>query len=154
MPDLITHTLFVYPSKRLFPKKLVFILIGSILPDLLGRTLGVFPVDSSLISWFQLSIHTPFCLLLFTYSLSFFFPQKIRNNAFIFILIGVFSHFLLDFFQKTITLGNLWFFPFSFASPQIQLIWPDDTIYLIPVFILINLLLSLPKLSLPNNPKQ
>jgi membrane-bound metal-dependent hydrolase YbcI (DUF457 family) len=141
MPDLLTHTLFVYPSKKIFPKQLVFILIGSILPDLLGRALGVFDINSSLVYWYQLAIHTPFSLFLFTYSLSFFFPQKIRKTVFVFILIGVFSHFFLDFFQKTITIGNFWFFPFSFASPQIHLIWPDESIFLIPVFILINLLL-------------
>ena len=147
MPDLVTHALFVFPAKKIFPKRLLFILIGSILPDLLGRTLGVFPMDSSLIYWYQLAIHTPFCLILFTYCLSFFFPQKIRKTVFVLILIGVFSHFFLDLFQKTITIGNLWFFPFSFVSPQLQLIWPDDTIYLIPVFILINLYPSYSSLS-------
>lgn len=153
MPDLLTHSLFVYPSKKLFPKKLVFILIGSILPDLLGRTLGVFPVDSSLIYWYQTVIHTPFSLLLFTYSLSFFFPERERRTIFTFLLIGIASHLFLDLFQKSIGLAYPWFFPFSFSSFQIPLIWPDDTIYLIPVFILINLLVSLPKSSLPNNLK-
>ena len=147
MPDLVTHALFVYPAKKLFPKQLVFILIGSILPDLLGRTLGVFPVGSSLIYWYQIAIHTPLSLILITYSLSFFFPQKERKTIFIFILIGVFSHLFLDLFQKTFIIGNLWFFPFSFASPQIQLIWPDESIFLIPVFILINLMLSSLKFS-------
>lgn len=143
MPDLITHTLFVYPAKRIFPKNLVFILIGSILPDLLGRTLGVFPVDSSLIYWYQTVIHTPLALILVTYSLSFFFPQKTRKAIFIFLLIGIASHLFLDLFQKSIGLAYPWLFPISFSSFQIPLIWPDDTIYLIPVLIIMNIIFGI-----------
>ncbi|PIY70236.1 hypothetical protein COY89_02100 [Candidatus Roizmanbacteria bacterium CG_4_10_14_0_8_um_filter_36_36] len=142
MPDLVTHALFVYPAKKWFPKNTIFILIGALLPDLLGRSLGVFNFNLSLIYWYQLAIHTPFCLILFTYSLSFFFREKERKIVFLFILIGAFSHFLLDFFQKTIIIGNLWFFPFSFVSPQLQLFWPDDSIYLIPVLIISNLIFA------------
>lgn len=141
MPDLLTHALFAYPAKKIFPEKLVFILIGSILPDLLGRALGVFISNSSFVYWLQLAIHTPLSLLLFAYSLSFFFPEKDRKTVFILILIGVISHFFLDLFQKTITVGNLWFFPFSFASPQIQLIWPDESIFTIPLFLIVNIFL-------------
>lgn len=141
MPDLITHSLFVYPAKKKWPKHILFLLIGSILPDLLGRILGVFISDSTLVNWFQLTIHTPFSLLLFTYSLSFFFPEKERKTIFTFLIAGVFAHFFLDLFQKTFVLGNLWFFPLSFKSFQIQLIWPDDTIVLIPVFLFINLII-------------
>ena len=140
MPDLITHALFVYPAKRIFPKNLIFILIGSILPDLVGRIPGVFISNSSIIGWYQTIIHTPLALILITYSLSFFFPQKIRKTVFIFILLGIASHLFLDLFQKSIGLAYPWFFPFSFSSFQIPLIWPDESIFLIPVFILINLL--------------
>jgi len=143
MPDLLTHTLFVYPAKKWFPKNTIFILIGAILPDVLGRTLGVFISDSTIIGWYQLVIHTPLCLLLFTYSFSFFFPEKTRKTIFLFMLLGVVSHLFLDLFQKSITVGYLWFFPFSFASFNIPLFWPDESIFLIPVFILINTILIL-----------
>ena len=141
MPDLVTHALFVLPAKKLFPKQLVFILIGSILPDLLGRTLGVFPIDSPLIFWYQTVIHTPIALILITYSLSFIFPQRERKTIFTFLLIGIASHLFLDLFQKSIGLAYPWFFPLSFSSFQIPLIWPDDTIYLIPILVIINLLI-------------
>lgn len=143
MPDLFTHALFVYPAKKLFPRKLVFILIGAILPDLLGRILGVFISNSSIIGWYQTVVHTPFSLILIAYSLSFFFTQKERRTIFTFLLISIASHLFLDLFQKSIGLGYLWFFPFSFSSFQIPIIWPDDTIYLIPILIIINIIFGL-----------
>jgi len=140
MPDLITHSLFIYPAKKWFPKGIIFLLIGSILPDLLGRTLGVFVSDSSFIGWYQTVIHTPLVLLFFIYSASFFFPGKERKKVFLFLALGIASHLFLDLFQKTIGPGYLWFFPFSFKSFQIPLLWPDDTIYLIPILIIINII--------------
>jgi membrane-bound metal-dependent hydrolase YbcI (DUF457 family) len=141
MPDLLTHTLFVYPAKKWLPEKIIFLLIGAILPDILGRTLGVFISDSTIVGWYQVAIHTPMCLALFVYSLSFFFPQKERKTVFLFIILGAASHLFLDLFQKTTTFGYLWLFPFSFSSFNIPLFWPDESIFLIPMFILINILL-------------
>ncbi|MDP3990755.1 MAG: hypothetical protein Q8P63_00395, partial [Candidatus Nealsonbacteria bacterium] len=98
MPDLITHSLFVYPANKWFPAGILFLLIGSILPDLLGRVLGVFIADSSIVGWYQTVIHTPLALLLFIYSFSFFFPEKERKNIFLFLAVGVASHLFLDLF--------------------------------------------------------
>ena len=141
MPDLITHSLFIYPAKKFFPKGILFLLIGSILPDLLGRSLGVFISDSSMIGWYQTVIHTPLALLLFIYSFSFFFPEKERKKIFLFLSLGTASHLFLDLFQKTLGLGYLWFFPFSFKSFQIPLFWPDESIFLIPAFAILNLII-------------
>ena len=141
MPDLITHSLFIYPAKKWFPAGILFLLIGSILPDLLGRSLGVFIADSSIVGWYQAVIHTPLALLLFIYSFSFFFPEKERKKVFLFLSLGVASHLFLDLFQKTLGLGYLWFFPFSFKSFQIPLFWPDESIFLIPAFAILNLII-------------
>ncbi|MFH1827606.1 MAG: metal-dependent hydrolase [bacterium] len=138
MPDLLTHALFSYPAKKIFPKKLVFILIGSILPDLLGRSLGIFILNPSIVGWYQTVVHTPFSLVLIIYCLSFFFPQGERKTIFTFLLIGIVSHLFLDLFQKSIGLDYLWLFPFSFSSFQIPLIWPDESILFIPILIFIN----------------
>lgn len=138
MPDLISHTLFILPSKRRFPTRLIYLLIGSILPDLLGRILGVFISDTPIIGWYQTVVHTPFSLVLFSYSLSFLFPEKERKTIFSFLLIGISSHIFLDIFQKNIGTGYLWFFPFSFSSFQVPLIWPDESIFLIPIFLFAN----------------
>jgi hypothetical protein len=118
---------------------MLFILLGTILPDILGRIAGVFMSGSPIVGWYQLSVHTPFSLILFIYAFSFLFPQKERQNIFTFLTLGTFIHFFLDFFQKQIYLGNLWLFPFSFKTFNLPLIWPDETIFLIPILILINL---------------
>lgn len=138
MPDLLTHVLFAYPARKIWSKKLVFILVGSIFPDLLGRAFGVFISNSSIVGWYQTVVHTPFSLILITYSLSFFFPQKERRTIFTFLLIGIASHLFLDLFQKSIGVGYLWLFPFSFSTFQIPLIWPDESIFLIPVLVIFN----------------
>jgi hypothetical protein len=46
----------------------------------------------------------------------------------------------LDLLQKTVTYGTPWFFPFSLASFQIPLIWGDESFYVLPVLVLINIL--------------
>lgn len=142
MPDLLTHTLFVLPLGYRYKKTILFILLGTILPDILGRIAGVLIPSSLIVGWYQLAIHTPFCLILFIYALSFLFPQKERQTVFNSLILGTFIHFFFDFFQKTTNQGNLWLFPFSFKSFNIPLIWPDDTIFLIPILILINLLIK------------
>ena len=150
VPDLLTHTLFVLPLRYRYPKAILFILLGTILPDVLGRIAGVFMSGSTIVGWYQLSVHTPFSMILFIYALSFLFPQKERKNlpagrrgVFAFLIMGTFIHFFLDFFQKQINIGNLWLFPLSFKTFSLPLIWPDETIFLIPILILINLSLFL-----------
>lgn len=140
MPDLITHTLFVLPLRYRYKKTILFILLGTLLPDILGRISGALLSGLPIVGWYQLSIHTPFSMILFIYAFSFLFVQKERKSIFTFLILGTFIHFFLDFFQKQINLGYLWLFPFSFKTFNIPLIWPDETIFLIPILILINLL--------------
>jgi len=143
MPDLLTHTLFVTPLKSKFSKSFIFILLGTILPDIFGRMLGIVFPNSGFIAWLQIGIHTPVSLILIAYIISFFFEEKDRKTIFIYLIIGIYIHLLLDLFQKTTTFGYLWLFPFSFSYFNIPLIWPDETIFLIPLLILINLLIYL-----------
>lgn len=143
MPDLLTHTLAVYPLRYKYKRFISIILLGTVLPDVIGRIPGILFPYRSFINWLQLSLHTPIALLIVSFLLSLFFPEKIRKNIFIYLIIGVSLHLFLDLFQKTLTIGYLWFFPFSFLSFSIPLIWPNDTIYLIPVFLVIDLLLLL-----------
>jgi membrane-bound metal-dependent hydrolase YbcI (DUF457 family) len=140
MPDLLTHTLIAYPLKYRYKKYISIILLGTVLPDVIGRIPGVIFPYRSFINWLQLGLHTPVALLLVSFLLSLFFPEKIRKNIFFYLIFGVGLHLFLDLFQKTLTVGYLWLFPFSFSSFNIPLIWPNDTIYLIPIFIVVNLI--------------
>jgi len=141
MPDLITHTLFVYPLKKRFPKQIILLLSGAILPDVVGRIPGILIQNNSVVGNYQTSVHTPLVLILLVYSLSFFFPEKVRRDVFLFLSAGVFLHLFLDLFQRTNTYAYFWLFPFSLSWFQIPLIWPDETIFMIPIFIVINILL-------------
>ena len=66
------------------------------------------------------------------------------KKAFIFLSIGIFSHFLLDFFLVHASGGMKLFFPFSWEEYQIYIIRYDDflvTIYAIIAAIIVYLLL-------------
>lgn len=143
MPDLLTHTLAIYPLKHRFPKMFSILLLGTVLPDIVGRTPGILLPYQSAINWLGMALHTPILLVLISLLLSFFFPENLRKKTFLYLMIGVFAHLFLDLFQKTLTYGYFWLFPFSFASFNIPLIWPNDSIYLIPLFVIINELFTL-----------
>lgn len=142
MPDLLTHSLAVYPLKHKYPKFISIILLGAVLPDVVARIPGILFPHQSTISWFQVSLHTPVSLLLISLLLSFFFSEKQRRTIFFWLLTGVAIHLFLDLFQKSLLVGYFWLFPFSFKSFWIPLIWPNDTVFLIPILILGNLLFS------------
>lgn len=140
MPDLLTHTLFVYPLRYKNKRFISIILLGTVLPDIIGRIPGILFPYRSFIDYLQIALHTPVALFISSLLFSYFFPEKIRKNIFIYLIIGVSIHLFLDLFQKSLTFGYLWFFPISFTSFSIPLIWPNDTLYLIPVFFVINIL--------------
>lgn len=141
VPDLLTHTLAVFPFRYKFKRFISVILLGAILPDIFARIPGVLFPYRAAISWAQSVLHSPIALIFICLLVSFFFPEKIRKTVFLFLLLGIFSHLFLDLFQKTLTYGYLWFFPFSFVSFSIPLIWPNDTIFLTPFFIFLNIIL-------------
>ncbi len=68
------------------------------------------------------------------------FEEKLRKTAFKFLLAGSVFHLFLDLFQKTLTRGYFWLFPFSFSSFSFSFIWPNDTIVLILPLLVINLI--------------
>jgi hypothetical protein len=68
------------------------------------------------------------------------FPEDRRRETILCLGFGAAFHFALDLLQKTATYGPPWFFPFSWASFQIPLIWGDESFYFLPVLVLINVL--------------
>jgi hypothetical protein len=66
------------------------------------------------------------------------FHTKIRKTAFLLLYAGCFSHFILDFFQRTIggpglsvrAIGGYhWFYPFSWFDVQFGIFWAENTPY-------------------------
>lgn len=138
MPDLLTHVLSVYPLRFKIKKHTPIILLGVILPDVFARIPGVLLPNQTIVYWAQSSLHTPFSIIIICFFISLFFEEKLRKTAFKFLLAGSVFHLFLDLFQKTLTRGYFWLFPFSFDSFSFSLIWPNDTIFLIPIFIVVN----------------
>jgi hypothetical protein len=134
MPDLITHSGVTYLFGHfLGGKKITFLLLGSILPDMNKVLNFLFPGSN----WFFLPLHTPVGLIVECYLFSLFFSEELREAAFKFTLSGSFLHLALDFFQRHLQgKGYLWFFPFSWQRIEIGLFWPEASLYWIPGILL------------------
>ncbi|MBN1480961.1 hypothetical protein EH223_00640 [candidate division KSB1 bacterium] len=135
MPDLVTHTATAYFLMRSdsFQRFRVFFYLGAILPDILARPIHIMFPQFYL---YTIAIHTPLFMILFTLLFAEFF-QTFRLHVIKYLLFGILSHFFLDLFQKHITDGYYWFFPFSWRSFEIGLFWPELPVRLVPVWILL-----------------
>ncbi len=70
----------------------------------------------------------------------FLFPREMRTSCLGWLLAGSGFHFLLDLLQKTVLAGNYyWFFPFSFERFQFGLFWPDESVFAIPLLLILAL---------------
>lgn len=145
MPDLLSHYLIAKISTtKIKSKPISLFFVGTILPDLLGRTPFVVIADfferyDCYLGWFLAIFHSPFVLILVCLLISFLFEETLRRHVFKLLFLGSALHLGLDMLQKTFTpsSGYLWFFPFSFKSFNIPLFWADQSIYLIPVLLAI-----------------
>lgn len=135
MPDLITHSAFSYMVSRSsrFDRFRIIFYLGTVLPDVLSRPIYIINPF-----WYPYSVavHTPVFLTLFCLLAAEFFKADLRRSVRLYLLAGVYVHFLLDFFQRHIEAGYLWFFPFSWSSYEIGLFWPETPLMLTPVWLL------------------
>ena len=134
MPDLITHTAVAYFILRpkIFARYRVIFYLGTILPDLISRPIYIlFPkiVD------YTIATHTPVFSLLVCLLLTQLFAQKIQRVVFLYLACGGALHFLLDILQRHLATGYTLLFPFSWKSFEIGLVWPEQTVTLIPFWI-------------------
>jgi hypothetical protein len=138
MPDLLTH-LIVAEGCRKVTRGDAFtpwFLVGTILPDLLTRPFNIlFPS----LFWFFVPLHTPVGLFFVCIAISQFFPTAERQSAFRNLLGGVALHLVLDLFQKHIGEGSYLLFPFSWRSFEIGLFWPETSLYLLPIWLVVGL---------------
>ena len=138
MPDLATHVLVNSISGKFLraEKNMVYFILGSVLPDLLTRVPSqIIPISN--IGYFVLPLHAPLPLLLVSYIIVLFFPLAIRKQVFSWLYGGILLHFLLDAFQIHMGPGYYWFYPFSWFTYQWGLFWPEDSLYLLPVLVLL-----------------
>ena len=141
MPDLITHVCVAYCITKIggFTRFRVLFYLGTILPDIISRPFYIiFP--SSI--YFVYSLHSPVMMILISLLIAQFFDRQIRKQVVSYLLFGVGIHFLLDILQKHILDAYYWLFPFSWNTFDLGLIWPEDSLRLIPIWIVLVLIIE------------
>jgi hypothetical protein len=134
MPDLLTHVIVAQACRKGVQSGSLtaWFLLGTVLPDILTRPFNIlFPS----LFWFFMPLHTPTGLFFVCLSVSQFCPALRRRSAFYNLLGGATLHLLLDLFQKHIAGSYYLFFPFSWRSFEIGLLWPEESLYLLPLWI-------------------
>ncbi|RPI29641.1 MAG: hypothetical protein EHM61_00860 [Acidobacteria bacterium] len=138
MPDLVTHVIAGYGLQRGF-RLTPWFLIGAILPDILTRPFTIVWPGSF---WWTMPLHTPVGLTLFCAAIAFLHRPGIRASVFLNLGAGAFLHVVLDLFQAHLAGSYYLFFPFSWHSVEIDLIWPETSLYLLPLWAVIGLWLA------------
>ena len=142
MPDGLTHVAAGYiAGERLQGGGLALFLLGCLLPDLLLRGGSLLLHGSAQRDFLELyltPLHTPLTVLVLCVGLAQLFVVERRKAAFRALYAGCLLHFVLDFFQRTISgagptwetfEGYHWLYPLSWWDGQVGLYWPEQTPY-------------------------
>ena len=128
MPDLVTHVMAGYGLQRaLWPRLSPWFLVGAVFPDILTRPFTILWPGSF---WWTMPLHTPMGLLLVCAAIA-----LLAGAPFLFSGIwapAFFVHLFLDLFQAHLAGSYYLLFPFSWRSVEVDLIWPETTLYLLP----------------------
>ncbi len=133
MPDLVTHVVAGYGCQRgLWPRLSPWFLVGAVLPDVLTRPFTILWPGSF---WWTMPLHTPIGLLLVCAAIAFLHGPGGRRSVFLNLVGGALVHLFLDLFQAHLAGSYYLFFPFSWRSIEIDLMWPETSLYLLPLWI-------------------
>lgn len=136
MPDLVTHFAAAYFLKvpDRWSRFRVPFYLGALLPDLLTRPFAVLhsPVD-----YVVYSLHTPVASVIACFLIAQLFEREIRSGVRINLLLGISLHFALDLLQRHITVSYYWFFPISWKTFDLGLFWPEDSLKVVPVLVIL-----------------
>lgn len=137
MPDVATHLILPWLFHRIVRIRhyILYVLWGSVLPDIFCRVPNLF--ISLYDRWYLYGIHTPFVSIVLCYAAALLFARRMRFRVFIGLGAGVIVHFLLDLTQYTESTINMLWFPFSTKSINIGFAWPEDSLYLVFLWIAI-----------------
>lgn len=124
MPDWLTHTLVGWITGKTIKQEISLIVIGSLIPDITKLYLLFDLILQEKAEDLFLPIHTPFGAVLIALIIALFFHNI--KKAFIPLLIGVATHFILDMFLLNVSGGMPLLFPFSWEEWQFDLIRSDD----------------------------
>ena len=133
MPDLLTHLVVAAGLRKGLRSEALtaWFLIGAVLPDVLTRP---FYIPFPNLVGFVMPLHTPLGLLLVCVCISRFFSPPHRRRIFNNLVGGATLHLLLDICQKHIGGSYPLLFPFSWSSFEFGLVWPETSLYLMPLW--------------------
>lgn len=128
MADLLSHyTVGHIGGKFLKAEDRIFVYIGCVIPDLVYK-LFLYGTGSSTL--FCDPSHSPIVLVLISYVLAMLFEESIRKKALVLILIGSYTHVLLDLGKDYLGSGVVpLLFPFSLKRVELGLYENHDSIY-------------------------
>lgn len=143
MPDLVTHVVAGYGLQRaVWPRLSAWFLVGAVLPDILTRPFTILWPGSF---WWTMPLHTPMGLLLVCAAIALL--TRRTGSVFGNLGAGALLHLFLDLFQVHLAGSYYLLFPFSWRSVEVDLIWPETTLYLLPAWIAIGVWLVLLELK-------
>ena len=131
MPDWMSHILIGLIFAEAFNiRKKSLVLLGALMPDLISKLFLLFfylglPNNIGLGSF-----HTPIMCFLLSILIAPLFRYS-RAKTILLVDIGLATHFLFDLAIRHFTSGMRLFFPFSMKVYRIDLMWPEQSIYLL-----------------------
>jgi len=123
MPDWLTHTLAGWITGKTIKMEIGLIVAGSLIPDLIKINLAFLYFDINLYH-FLYPFTTPAGAFIVAGIFALFFKDV--KKAFIPLVIGIITHFILDFFLVHVSGGMKLLFPVSWGGWQYYLIRYDD----------------------------
>lgn len=123
------HTIAGWITGKAAKIDVSLVIIGSLIPDLVKIYLIFDALKINSHAFFE-ALHTPAGSLLVAGSVAFLFPKA--KEAFLFLSIGIATHFTLDFFLEHTSGGIKLLFPLSWEEWNINVIRSDN--YWVTIF--------------------
>lgn len=149
MPDLVTHVAISHLVSRPFEWRRqdrikvsmrILFYVGTILPDILTRPWYIIYPPS--MEW-TYPLHTPFGMLFMCLLLMLFFKPNLQKKAFLSLYSGSLLHLFLDGLQTHLAYTEHWLYPFSWRGFGLHIMWADNILLLIPVWLILIVILEI-----------
>lgn len=131
MPDWITHiavawtlcTILGFKYKQFNTTNTVLVMVGAVIPD--AVKVGMIIEYLGYGTWdFITPLHLPMGSLIITAMITLLFKEK--KTVFLFLLLGLATHFGLDLLLMNVTGGITLFYPFYWGQWQLDLVATND----------------------------
>lgn len=131
MPDWITHiavaytvcTIIGFKYKQFNPSNTAIAMVGALVPDIFKIGI-IFEFLGLSIYDYLTPLHLPVGSLIMGGIISLFFQEK--KTVFLFLVIGIITHYALDLLLISLGNGITLFFPFYWGQYQLELVANDD----------------------------